>query len=313
MELNRIGDIAAFVAVVKAGSFTNAAKTTGLTRSAVGKSVVRLEAQLGVRLLNRTTRSVSLTDEGHAMFERCRQILEDLEEVDEMMARRRLKPSGTLKLTAPLSFGQRHILPLLNEFLSLWPELQANISFTDRFVDVIEEGFDIAIRIGEPTADSRVLTRTFAWQHMVTCASPDYLTRRGTPVEPRQLPDHDAIFFMNAERRRAWRFAGPDGILTFEGPGRVNIDSSEAMRASAISGFGLVQLPRYMLDDAIRDGRLVTVLDAFTAAPEPIRVVYPSKRHLSPRIRAFIDFLVERLQQNASDDGPARRRASRSL
>jgi DNA-binding transcriptional LysR family regulator len=313
MELNRIGDIAAFVAVVKAGSFTNAAKATGLTRSAVGKSVVRLEAQLGVRLLNRTTRSLSLTDEGHAMYERCRQILEDLEEVDEMMARRRLTPSGTLKLTAPLSFGQRHILPVLNAFLSLWPELQANISFTDRFVDLIEEGFDIAIRIGKPAADSRVLTRTIAWQHMVTCASPAYLARRGTPLEPRQLPEHDAIFFMNAERRRTWRFAGPDGPFTFEGPGRVNIDSSEAMRASAISGFGLVQLPRYMLDDAIRDGRLVTVLDAFTAAPEPIRAVYPSKRHLSPRIRAFIDFLVERLQQNAADDGPAQLHPPHSL
>jgi DNA-binding transcriptional LysR family regulator len=306
MELNRIGDIAAFVAVVRAGSFTNAAKTTGLTRSAVGKSVVRLEARLGVRLLNRTTRRVSLTDEGHAMFERCRQILDDLEEVDELMARRRLTPSGTLKLTAPLSFGQRHILPILNAFLSLWPEMKANISFTDRFVDVIEEGFDIAIRIGEPAADSRVLTRTIAWQHMVTCASPDYLARRGAPADPRQLADHDTIFFVNAERRRTWRFAGADGASTFEGPGRVNIDSSEAMRASAISGFGLVQLPRYMLDDAIRDARLVTVLDAFTAAPEPIRVVYPSKRHLSPRIRAFIDFLVEHLERNAPDDGPGR-------
>ena len=131
-----------------------------------------------------------------------------------------------------------------------------------------------------------------------------YLARRGTPLEPRQLPQHDTIFFMNAERRRTWRFDGPDGSFTFEGPGRVNIDSSEAMRASAISGFGLVQLPRYMLDDALRDGRLVTVLDAFTPAPEPIRVVYPSKRHLSPRIRAFIDFLVERLQRNAPDAGP---------
>lgn len=300
MELNRIGEIAAFVAVVNAGSFTNAAKATGLTRSAVGKSVVRLEQRLGVRLLNRSTRRLGLTDEGQAMFERCRQILEDLEEVDEMMARRRLTPSGTLKLTAPLSFGQRHILPVLDAFLSSWPELQANISFTDRYVDVIEEGFDIAVRIGEPAADSRLLTRTVAWQHMVTCAAPDYLARRGTPLHPDQLPEHETIFFMNAERRRAWRFAGPDGSFIVEGPGRINIDSSEAMRASAIAGFGLVQLPRYMLDDAVREGKLVRVLDAYTVAPEPIRVVYPSKRQLSPRIRAFIDFLVERLSDDPS-------------
>lgn len=300
MELNKIGDIAAFVAAVTTGSFTNAAKTTGLTRSAVGKSIVRLEARFGVRLLNRTTRRLSLTDEGAIMFERCRQILEDLDEVDELMATRRLKPTGTLKLTAPLSFGQRHVLPVLDAFLGQWPELQANISFTDRYVDLIEEGFDMAIRIGEPKDDSQIMTRTLAWQHMLTCASPAYLARRGTPGRPEQLNEHDTIFFMNMERRRTWRFDTPDGPYVFEGPARLNIDSSEAMRASAISGFGLVHLPRYMLADAIRDGALISVLDEYGVAPEPIRVIYPSKRHLSPRIRAFIDFLAERLDSDPS-------------
>lgn len=295
MELNRIGDIAAFVAAVNAGSFTLAAKVTGLTRSAVGKSIVRLEGQMGVRLLNRTTRRLSLTDEGALMFERCRAVLDDLEELDELMATRRQRPTGTLKLTAPLSLGQRLVLPVIDSFLSKWPELQAHITFSDRFVDIIEEGFDIAIRIGEPKEDTRIVTRTLGWQHMVTCASPAYLARRGTPSHPSQLPGHDTIFFFNADRRRSWRFNTPEGEYVFDGPGRVNMDSSEAMRITALEGFGLVNLPRFLFEDALADGRLVTVLDAYTAPPEPIRVMYPSKRQLSPRVRGFVDALVEEL------------------
>lgn len=297
MELSKIGDIAAFVAAVNAGSLTGATRATGLTRSAIGKSIVRLETRFGVRLLNRTTRRLSLTDEGRVMFERCSQILEDLAEVDDIMATRRMAPSGTLKMTAPLSLGQRHILPILNEFLGNWPALQAHVSFADRYVDLIEEGFDIAIRIGEAREDAAILTRTIGWQHMVTCAAPSYLARRGTPTDPVQLAEHDTIFFMNGEKRRLWKFAAPDGSHLFEGPGRVNMDSSEAMRAAAVSGFGLVQLPRYLVDDAIRDGALVGVLEAFSAPPEPIRVIYPSKRHLSPRIRTFIDLLTKRMEQ----------------
>jgi DNA-binding transcriptional LysR family regulator len=296
MELNRISDIATFVAAVNAGSFTLAGKAIGLTRSAVGKSIVRLETQLGHRLLNRSTRRLSLTDEGLVLFERCRQILEDLEEVDEIMATRRLKPTGTLKLTAPLSFGQRVVLPVLDLFLAQWPELQANITFNDRFVDLIEEGFDIAIRIGDPKDDSRIIARTIGWQHMITCGSPDYLARRGTPEKPQQLPQHDTIFFVNAERRRSWRFSSTEGEYVFEGPGRLNMDSSEAMRASALSGFGLINLPFYMLENDIRSGKLVAVLNKFYVETEPIRVLYPSKRQLSPRVRTFIDLLVAQLE-----------------
>lgn len=297
MELNKIGDIAAFVAAVNAGSFTSATKTTGLTRSAIGKSIVRLESRFGVRLLNRTTRRLSLTDEGRVMFDRCSQILEDLAEVDEIMATRRMTPSGTLKLTAPLSLGQRHILPVLNEFLGQWPALQAHISFGDRYVDLIEEGYDIAVRIGEAKEDAAILTRTIGWQHMVTCAAPSYLARRGLPTAPQQLAEHDTIFFRNLDRRRLWRFDTPDGHYLFDGPGRIHMDSSEAIRAAAISGYGLVNQPRYLLDDALREGTLVSVLDAFNAPPEPIRIIYPSKRNLSPRIRAFLDLLVARVEE----------------
>lgn len=292
MELNRIGDIAAFVAAVKTGSFTAAATALGLTRSAIGKSVVRLEARFGVRLLNRTTRQLSLTDEGRVMYERCRQILEDLEDVDATMAMRRSKPTGTLRLTAPLSFGQRHVLPLLDIYLKQWPELRADIAFTDRFVDLVDEGFDIAIRIGEPKDDSAILTRTIGTQRFLTCASPDYLARRGTPLTPQALHEHDIITLRSTDRPRAWHFDTPDGHYVFDARGRLSIDSSEAMRAAALAGFGIVQLPTYITGDALRSGDLVPVLEPFVPAPDPIRILYPSKRHLSPKIRAFIDLLV---------------------
>lgn len=298
MELNRIGDIAAFVAAVDSGSYTRASSSVGLSRSAIGKSITRLEAQLGVRLLNRTTRQLSLTEEGRIMYDRCKQILEDLEEVDATMALRREKPTGTLRLTAPLSLGQRHILPVIDRFLKKWPELRADIVFSDRYVDLIEEGFDIAIRIGEPKDDSRILTRTIATQHMVTCASPEYLSLRGVPVVPDDLSRHDTIFFRSAEKRRVWRYQTPEGYYLYDGPGRMDIDSSEAMLSSAIAGFGIIQLPDYLAFQSLERGELTAILTEFKVDPEPVRIIYPSKRHLSPRIRGFVDMIAEDWTEN---------------
>ncbi|KAA3667471.1 LysR family transcriptional regulator [Pectobacterium carotovorum subsp. carotovorum] len=293
MELNRIGDIAAFVAAVDSGSYTRAALSVGISRSAIGKSITRLEAQLGVRLLNRTTRQLSLTDEGRIMYDRCKQILEDLEEVDATMARRREKPTGTLRLTAPLSLGQRHILPVIDRFLKKWPDLRADIVFTDHYVDLIEEGFDIAIRIGEPKNDTRILTRTIGTQHMVTCVSPEYLSLRGVPIVPEDLSRHDTIFFRSAEKRRTWRYQTPEGYYLYDGPGRMDIDSSEAMLSSAIAGFGIIQLPDYLAFHSLKKGELTAILTDFKVEPEPVRIMYPSKRHLSPRIRGFVDMIAD--------------------
>jgi DNA-binding transcriptional LysR family regulator len=294
MEQNRFGDITAFVTAVKTGSFTAAAASLGLTRSAIGKSVVRLEARLGTRLLNRTTRTLSLTDEGRVAFDRWSQILEDLDEVDAAMAVRRGRPSGTLRLTAPLSLGQRHVLPVLDAYLKQWPELRADVRFTDRFVDLVDEGFDLALRIGGIRDDANVLSRTIGAQQFVTCASPEYLAKHGTPVTVEDLQQHDAMFFVGGQQPSAWRLRTPEGLHLFEGPGRLNIDSSEALRQAALSGFGLIHLPSYITGIDISAGRLVEVLHAFRPPPDPIRLIYPSRRHLSPRTREFIDSLVER-------------------
>ena len=293
MEINRIGDISAFVASVKYGSYTQAAVHLQLSRSAIGKSVVRLEERLGVRLLNRTTRSLSLTEEGRILFDYCCQILDDLSEVDNVMATRRIQPTGTLKITAPHSFGHKYILPILNSFLKKWSGLKADISFTDRFVDIIDEGFDIGIRIGEPKDDSRILTRTIAWQKMQTCVSPQYVQLNGYPQTPEDLTKFDTIFFNGNRGQRNWEFKTEAGIYVFEGPRKMNIDSSDAILASAISSFGIIQLPTYLTQDAIRNQLLIPILSEFSVDPEPIRIIYPSKKHLSPRVRLFIDFIVE--------------------
>lgn len=293
MEINRIGDLSAFVSSVKHGSYTKAAKHLGLSRSAIGKSIVRLEQQMNVRLLNRTTRSLSLTDEGRILFDYCKQILEDLDEIDQVMATRRVHPTGTLKITAPHSLGHQYILPVLHDFLKKWSDLNADISFTDRFVDVIEEGFDIGIRIGEPKDDSRLLTRTIGWQRMQTCASPQYLQLHGCPQTPQDLFQFNTIFFNGSFNRKTWKFKTDQGPYIYEGPEKMKIDSSDAILASAISGFGIIQLPSYLTKKAVDRGDLVPILEEYAVSDEPIRIIYPSKKHLSPRIRMFIDFLTE--------------------
>ncbi|MNH23209.1 HTH-type transcriptional regulator DmlR [compost metagenome] len=208
------------------------------------------------------------------------------------MAQRRGKPTGTLRLTAPLSFGQRHVLPILDRYLKQWPELRADIRFTDRFVDLVEEGIDVAVRIGAPKEDSQLLTRTVAWQQFVTCASPAYLDARGVPQVPGDLYGHDKIAFLAGEKAMPWRFHTEAGLHLCEDPGRLNIDSSEAMLDGARAGFGLIHLPTYITGDDLRAGTLVEVLQAYRPPADPIRIVYPSKRHLSPRVRGFIDLLV---------------------
>lgn len=300
MELNRIKDISTFVAVVKFGSYTEAVKILNLSRSAIGKSVMRLESQLGVRLFNRSTRQLNLTDEGAEIYERCEQILENLETLDTLIKSRREKPTGNLKLTASLPLGQRYILPVVNNFLQEWPELNAEIVFTDRFIDLIKERFDIAIRIGDSQKDSRLVTRTIAQQHMITCASPSYLQKHGTPNSPSQLKEHQTIFFRTTDKRKSWCFQIDQEIYIHDGPSKIDIDSSEAIMSSAIAGFGIIHLPDYLVYEALKSGKLVSVLNSFTIESEAISIVYPSKKYLLPRVRKFIDILTEDWDQNGA-------------
>lgn len=294
MEITSIGDMATFVAAVKAGSFAGAAGQLGLTRSAVSKSVGRLEEQLDTRLLHRTTRSLSLTDDGTILYERCLSILDDLEDIESTLAKRRIAPRGRLKLSLPIALGQRYVLPLVERYMAEWPEVTIVASFTDRFVDLIEDGFDLAIRIGEPKEDSRLLSRTVAQQRLVTCASPAYIAQYGEPATPSELAQHECMHFIGPDNRPfPWVFICDGDKVIFDRLGRLQMDHGEAIRHAALAGLGIVHLPLYMVGDHIRSGALVSVLEAYAEPALPIRVTYPSKSYLSPKTRQFIDALVE--------------------
>ncbi|WP_420994176.1 LysR family transcriptional regulator [Cupriavidus sp. 30B13] len=291
MALTNFNDIAVFVAVVQAGSFTVAGKRTGLTRSAVGKAVARLEEGLGVRLLNRTPRSLSLTDDGKVFHARCAQLIEDLEETEQAMAARGARPAGVLRLSVPIALGHRHVLPVVERLLDRWEAIAAEVSFTDRFVDLIDEGMDIAVRIGEADTDSRLIARTVARQTLVTCAAPAYLARHGVPSVPADLERHRCLHFLTGGKAQPWKFAqGEDQVVS---AGRLDMDSAEALISAAVNGAGIVHLPTYLLDNDVAAGRLVPVLAAYRPASVPIRVIYPTRKQLSPKIRAFIDLLIE--------------------
>ena len=293
MELHNLNDIAAFVGSVKAGSFTAAAAQLGLTRSAVGKSIVRLETRLQLRLLHRTTRSLSLTDDGQVLYERCVGILEDLDAVEDALAFRRATPSGRLKMSLPVALGRIHVLPYIESCLQQWPSLSIDATFSDRLVDLIDEGFDLAVRIGPPKEDSRLLTRTVAEQQMMTCASPAYLASHSAPGSPDALATHACLHFVNSGRLLPWYFRVRGERVGVVHPGRLQMDSAEALHGSAVAGLGIATLPSYLVNDELRTGKLVQLLAEFADAAEPIRVIYPSKRHLSPKVRLFIDQLID--------------------
>lgn len=292
MNLDRMGDIIAFVRTADARSFTVAAEQLGLSRSAVGKRIARLEERLGLRLLHRTTRSVSLSDEGRAFYERCVRILADLDEAEAAMATRKEEPRGRLRLDVPVSFGRLHVLPVLHSFMAEWPELQVNVSFTDRYADLIEEGIDLAIRIGGAD-DSRLIARTLARHRVVACATPAYLEANGTPKILEDLSGHSCLAFVHGGRPAEWRFS-VDGVLrSVPIHGRFCAGNAEALRDGVLAGHGIAQLATFLVGDDLRAGRLVPILEAHAVDGEPIRAVYPSPRHLSPKVRRFIDHIAE--------------------
>jgi DNA-binding transcriptional LysR family regulator len=291
MTIERIRDIHAFVHVAEAKSFTAAAERIGLSRSAVGKSVLRLEDRLGVRLLQRTTRSVSLTGEGAVFLERCIRILADLDEAEMSMLSHSQTPRGRLRLELPVSFGRLHVLPIVNEFMRKWPEISVNISFNDRFVDLIDEGIDLAIRLGG-SDDSRLMTRLLAPHRMITCASPDYLRAHGVPKNVEELTRYSCLHFIHGGRPVDWRFTIDGHVRTVAVNGRFSATNAEAVRDAALAGYGIARLATFLISDDLRSGRLQPILSGYSADGPSVRAVYPSGRHLSPKVRSFIDELL---------------------
>jgi DNA-binding transcriptional LysR family regulator len=285
--------ISVFAAVVEAGSFTAAARALGLSKSAVSKQVARLEDRLGARLLNRTTRRLSLTEVGRAFYERCQRIVAEAEEAELAVTTLQEQPRGVLRVNVPMSFGLLHIAPALPAFTERYPELKVDLTLNDRVIDVIEEGADLAIRIAE-MPDSSLICRKLADARLVTCAAPSYLERCGRPASPADIAGHNCLVYSYLGRGNLWPFLDGDGGIT-EVPvdGTMKANNGDILHAVALSGIGLLRTPTFISGPDIRAGRLEMVLRDHEPPPRGIYAVYPHNRHLSTKVRLFVDHLVE--------------------
>ncbi|MFD2264455.1 LysR family transcriptional regulator [Lacibacterium aquatile] len=291
MELQ---DLSMFVAVAEVGSFSEAARRLGVTPSAVSKGVARLESGLGVRLLARSTRQVGLTREGMAFRDRCRPILADLNEARDEVLSAGTAPAGRLRISLPTALSQRKIIRALPVFLKRYPAIHLDISTNDRPVDLIAEGVDIAVRVGE-MADSSLVIRRLGRPPYATCASPDYFAEYGIPQTVEDLADHQCLgrFVDHVGRVRSWCFRQEGREMDWEPVGAITIDRAEGLGIAALHGLGIIQVNRYIVEEDIAAGRLVEVLKDFAPAGSPLQVVLPPGRQNVPRVRVFVDFLVE--------------------
>jgi DNA-binding transcriptional LysR family regulator len=294
--MDRIDSVAVFAEVAERGSFSGAAKHLNRSAAAVTRAVAELEARLGVRLLNRTTRAVSVTEAGQRFLVGARRVLADLAEIEQGAAGQGQAPRGELRVTAPIVFGRRHVLPLVTDFLGQYPEVSVRLALLDRPVDLVEDGLDVAIRIGT-LADTSAIAVRVGEMRRIAVASPGYLKRRGRPKSPADLAGHDFIAFAGIDRVERWRFA--DGVEARIRP-RLVVNTAEAAIDAAVAGFGITRVLSYQAADALSDRRLVRLLREQEAGATPVHVVYPEGRHPPPKLRAFLDAIVPRLRQRCS-------------
>jgi LysR family transcriptional regulator for bpeEF and oprC len=296
MASDRLGSIVAFVRVAELGGFAAAGRNLGISPSAISKSVSRLEERLQLRLFHRTTRSLTMTEDGKLFFDRCRSILKDLDRAEEDMRERAARPSGILRIELPTALGRLRIVPTLGRLTTLYPELRIAATFADTVTDPIAEGIDAVVRIGEPR-DERLMIKRVGTIKYIVCASPSYLAAHGEPRTLEDLKDHDCVRRVShyGPKFAPWRFASPGSSETFEHhvEGTLSFDNPDAMVDVGLSGAGLVQLHTYMAEPHIKTGKLVEVLAPLAAAGPPISVLFPSSKNLAPKVRAFIDFVTE--------------------
>ncbi len=285
--------MAIFAAVVEAKSFSAAAKQLGMSKSAVSKQVGKLEDRLGARLLNRTTRRLSLTESGTTYYEYCARILEEAEQAESAVTVMHDRPRGTLRINAPVSFGILHLAPAINDFLEENQEITVDMTLDDRFVDLVEEGYDVAVRIGE-MKDSSLVARRLAPCRFVICAAPSYLGRHGVPESPEELVDHNCLVYTYSSTGE-WQFRSPQGeprLVRLTGSFHAN--NGDALRAAALAGVGILVSPTFIVGDDLRNGSLKPVLVGYERHPAAVNAVFPHRRHLSPKVRAFVDFAAKR-------------------
>lgn len=283
-----------FTAVVDAGSFVAAGQALHLSKAAVSRHVADLELRLGVRLMHRTTRSLSLTPEGTLFLARCRDILANIEASEAEISTRSVTASGLLKLSVPVSFGIRHLAPLWHAFLQQHPQVTLDVQLADRVIDLVEEGFDLAVRIGR-LADSSLVSRQLASTRLVLCAAPSYLQRHGTPRHPADLLQHAVLSYSLLAMGDDWQFTGPQGPVSVRVRPRMWSNNGDSCIAAGIAGAGLMLQPTFLIADALAGGQLVEVMPEFRSAELGIHAVYPSRRFVLPKVRALVDYLAAQL------------------
>lgn len=298
--MDRLGCDRLFVAVMESGSFAAAAQRMGMSAGQASKLVSALEAELGVRLLNRTTRALSATEVGQAYYDRIRAILDDLDTLDAQVKDRAATPRGRLRLTAPLTFGTLRLVPALNDFAALYPEIDLDVSFTDRMVSLVDEGFDAAIRAGR-MVDSSLIARKLCDMHTLVVAAPGYLARAGVPDHPANLPRHACIIDTNFRDPLIWRFRGPEGPFTVPLSGRLRYSNAEACLQAAEAGLGIAHVPDFVAAGSLAAGRVQAILTGWEEAPGGIHAVYPPGRHLSAKLRLLVDHLAERFRNPVTE------------
>ncbi|TDR70538.1 LysR family transcriptional regulator [Paludibacterium purpuratum] len=289
---DRLSGVAAFVHAAEAGNFSAAAERMHLSRSAVAKSVARLEERLGTRLFHRTTRSQSLTEDGLTFYQRCARVLAELEQAEEELAKGRDEAVGKVRITMPVQLGRSCIAPALFALAQRQPGLQLEMSFTDRCVDLIEEGFDLAVRSGPLPDSSSLKMRKLGEQELVLCAAPAYLARRGTPRTLSDLAAHDGIFYGRADRIGEWRFLVNAREEVSAVQARFCMDDLDVMLTAVKEGLGIARLPTWLLGDALQSGYIKQILHGHQVAAYPVHIVWPTARQLSRKLRVVIDELA---------------------
>lgn len=284
-----------FTAVVEAGSFVGAMDAIGLSKPAVSRHVNELEAHLGTRLLQRTTRRLSLTSEGQDYYSRCKDILAAVQEAEAVVGSSAIQAQGRLRIGAPQTFGAMHLADLWGQFAAQNPQVTLDIVLSDRVVDLVEEGFDLVVRIARLT-DSSLVSRPLAHTRMVLCASPQYLARCGTPMHPQELVEHDVISYTYWSSGNAWSFQGPNGEATVHIRSRIHANNGDTCRAAALAHQGIILQPDFLVHEDLRSGALVELMPEFKGADLGIFAIYPTRKQLPLRVRRLVDFLVEALR-----------------
>ena len=289
--MDQLKSMAVFVCAAEKRSFAQAANVFSMSATMVGKHVRFLEERVGAKLLNRTTRQQSLTEVGQIYYERCKQLLADAQAADACADDMKALPRGVLRIHAPVSFGSQRLAPALARYLHLHPEVNVELTLSDRIADLVEEGFEAAIRIG-PLADSGLIARPLRPYDMWLCAAPQYLQQAGTPQTAKDLGAHNCLGFSYWQKKNIWRLRKLDVVESVQVKGRLTVNNGQALRMAAMAGLGLIMQPEILVGDDVAQGRLVRILADYELPSRPMHIVYLADRRPTPKLRSFIDFIA---------------------